>query len=265
MATDVYVKFGESKNRSPVYDTPLPMIEGDSDDAEHHWWCEVRDCGFDLENPGQEESEGSDSESKEPRSWFKTVTIKKRVDWGSTQLFLKCCEAAEAAANKSDDAQGKGLIDQVTVHVCRPSGGTKIPFLIVRYFNVQITHYEVEMSDPEPAEEIRFEFEAVEFEYQRTDPYTGATTGDAVRVKLKNYVTQAEVEKRTAPAAAPAVAVAAASTGGSGGSAAPAPAPPPAPAPGGNGALQVIASPTEVAVTVNFPGYSVGVGAGTFD
>jgi type VI protein secretion system component Hcp len=159
------------------------LLEGDSDDSEHHWWCEVRDCG-DLENPGRRRAK-TENKDKEPRSWFKTVALKKRVDWGSTQLFIKCCEAAEAAAKKSDDVQGKGLIDQVTVHICRPSGGKKIPFLTVKYFNVQITHYEVDISEPEPSEDIKFEFEAVEFEYQRTDPYTGVTTGDAVRVNSR--------------------------------------------------------------------------------
>src|ERR1043165_4821049 len=114
MAIDAYVKFGEGTDTSPVYGTPLPEIEGDSDDTQHHWWCELRDCGFELENPEQDAAgEGAD---KDKKPFFKQVRLKKRVDWGSTQLFIKCCEAAEATTKKTDEEKAKGVIKQVTVH-----------------------------------------------------------------------------------------------------------------------------------------------------
>src|SRR5436190_15651847 len=106
MANDVYVKFGECGDQGGPLNTPLPDIEGDSTDALHYWWCELRECGFDMETPqqadeadGQSDGQGSGNSSStkhQPASGFKTVKLRKRVDWASTQLFLKCCQAAMA-------------------------------------------------------------------------------------------------------------------------------------------------------------------------
>jgi type VI protein secretion system component Hcp len=195
MATDVYVKFGESQDPS----NPLvPAIEGDSDDAEHYWWCEMRDCGFELENPakvvGEEDAEGEPdktNEAKSSKSWFKSVSLKKRADWGSAQLFMKCCEAAQSKAKMSDVDSGEdqvGLIDKVTVHVCRTGGGRKIPFVIVIYYGVRVIHFKTGIAGAESSEEITFEFDSVEYQYQRTDPYTGIEMGAPARTnKLENH------------------------------------------------------------------------------
>ena len=126
MANDVYVKFG--KDPDPEYGGPLqtelPDIEGDSTDASHFWWCELRECGFDMDTP-QQQDDAQQGEANQPASGFKPVTLRKRVDWASTQLFLKCCEAAMATTTKSTDDQGKGRINEVTVEVCRAGGRGK--------------------------------------------------------------------------------------------------------------------------------------------
>src|SRR6266478_3647295 len=102
MANDVYVKFGQGTDVGGPLNTPLPDIEGDSTDEVHYWWCELRECGFDMETPQQEDSanagsSGSDASSSSSNdhnkraSGFKAVRLTKRVDWASTQLFMKCC------------------------------------------------------------------------------------------------------------------------------------------------------------------------------
>src|SRR5262249_53636863 len=145
---------------------PLPSISGDSDDEKHYWWCELRNCGFDLEAVEQGPSDPNDKK-KDQKSGFKPVRLAKRVDWATTGLFYKCCEAAQAKANKSDEADGIGRINQVTVELCRPGGdGEKITFATVRYYGVRVTHFNIEISGPEPAESITFEFEDLDFEYQ---------------------------------------------------------------------------------------------------
>src|SRR5438552_18889880 len=109
MANDVYVKFGQGTDVGGPLNTPLPDIEGDSTDSLHYWWCELRECGFDMETPQQLDadddqgggSSSSASKDKQPASGFKSVRLRKRVDWASPQLFLKCCEAAMATTTKS--------------------------------------------------------------------------------------------------------------------------------------------------------------------
>src|SRR5262249_36295934 len=116
-----------------------------------------------------------------------TVTLKKRVDWASAQLFMKCCEAGKEQSTKSDDPDGPGRIGQVTVHVCRQAED-KYPFLIIRYFGVQVVKYGIDISSPEPAESLTLKFESAEFEYQRADPETGKAMGGTVSARdLKNY------------------------------------------------------------------------------
>lgn len=248
MAIDAYVKFGESKDKSPLYDTPLPAIEGDSDDSEHHWWCELRECGFDLESrQNQPKEKGSDNKDVE-KAGFKPVRLRKRVDWGSSQLFLKCCEAAEASAKKTDDKE-KGLIDVVTIHICRPGGEKKVPFVIVRYYNVKVTNFKLGMAEAESSEEITFEFEELELEYQPTNPYTNLPKGQPLvtRPRLRNFP-----PKEPSPAA---------TAGGQGGVTAPAigtggtaTVTSPAGGTGNSGSSGSLASSIDLGVHANFPG-----------
>jgi type VI protein secretion system component Hcp len=236
----------------------LPDIEGDSTDAYHYWWCELRECGFDMDTPQQLDEDSGQSDDKKPASGFKSVTLRKRVDWASTQLFLKCCQAAMATTTKSTDDEGDGRIGQVTVEVCRPAGGKKIPCVTLTYYGVRITRYAIAISEPEPAESITFEFDKLKFKYIQTDPATGEVVDEA-------GVETSELENHhpTEPAAggnSAAGATSGSSGGGSsGGSASPIPAaisanPAPAsPAPG--------ASP-DPTVNVNFPGLWQGTGFG---
>jgi type VI protein secretion system component Hcp len=180
MATDAFVKFGESTQKGGPLNTPLPAISGDSDDATHYWWCELRDCSFDLENVTQDKSadqgsSSSGSKTDDQQSGFKKVTLRKRIDWATPNLFNKCCEAAKAKDKKTKTAAGTddpGKIDIITVDICRPGGDAKIPFVTVRYYDVIVTDFRIEISGPEPAESITFKFSAVEFEYTQTDPYS---------------------------------------------------------------------------------------------
>src|SRR5258707_4343374 len=97
MAIDVYIKFGNDKVKPED-----PDIEGDSSDDKHWFWCELRSCDLDMEGPPDldEESEAHDG-SPQPDSpgknpvppKFRPVTLRKRLDWASPQLFQKCCDA----------------------------------------------------------------------------------------------------------------------------------------------------------------------------
>src|SRR5437867_2355119 len=101
--SDVYIKFGND----PADKDNYPLIEGDCTDETHKWWCELRNCGFNLTVPdhskllktgggGGGEGEGGSGDGKEktkPKTKWEKVSLKKRVDWASTQLFLRCCKA----------------------------------------------------------------------------------------------------------------------------------------------------------------------------
>jgi type VI protein secretion system component Hcp len=287
MANDVYVKFGECPDKGGPLNTPLPDIEGDSSDALHYWWCELRECGFDMDTPqqtddgdgqggnGQGSTSGGNSNSQ-PTSGFKTVRLRKRVDWASTQLFLKCCQAAMATTTKSTDDQADGRIDKVTVEVCRPASGdqtytlddgtpvqlNKIPCATVEYRGVRVIRYELSISGPEPAESITFEFDSLRYKYLRTKPDTGevvdrgglktpwmdnhhpdarATTGDSAAGGDGNSGASGSAGTAAPGAATPSPATAPAGAGGS----------PPAPG-----------SAPDPTVNVNFPGLWQGTGFG---
>lgn len=264
MANDVYVKFGESPDTGGPLDTPLPDIEGDSTDANHYWWCELRDCGFDMETPQQsdEAADKSDkSDKNKPASGFKAVTLRKRVDWASPQLFLKCCQAAMATTTKATKDQADGRIGQVTVEVCRPAGGEKIPCVTVIYYGVRVTRYAISMTGPEPAENITFEFDKVKFKYLQTDPETGKVVNSAGEQtsELENHHPQVATG-----AGAPAGAGGSSSGAGSSGSEAPGGSgPSPAPVPASpSGPPAAPGSAPDPTVNVNFPGLWQGTGFG---
>jgi len=273
MATDAYIKFGESSNKSP-YGTLLPDIEGDSSDAGHYWWCELRGYDFSLEAGERDSSAEGDNDKEKPKPSFKKVTIKKRVDWASTQLFMKCCYSAEATARKLTGELDQGLIDRVTIDMCKQAAESKegpsdpledkFPFITVRYFGVRIVGYSIDMSKPEPDETISFVFEKLDVEYQPTDPLTGTKKGDLSRaVDLKNYTSAKPATAQSGGGSVPGTATTtststaaatAAAAGGSSGAGSDG-------APATNGSVGA-ASPTEAAVNANFPGLWGGNGFG---
>jgi type VI protein secretion system component Hcp len=191
MAVDAYIKFGEGTDRGPD-NKLLPKIEGDSDDEQHYWWCELRSCDFDMETSEHAESDEDADEEKKSKAELKPITIKKRVDWASTQLFTLCCEAAESTTKMADaEDSEKGRLKEVFIEVCRQSDN-KFPFLVVKYTGVTIVKYGIDMSGPEPSETITFKAEMAQFEYQRTDPETGAKKGGPARTgELPTYVPSA--------------------------------------------------------------------------
>lgn len=253
MPKDAYIKFGESDNKSPA-GRPLPLIEGDSSDEFHYYWCELRSCDIELkasESSKDSEERGAEK-GKESRPEFEPVTLTKRVDWASTQLFMKVCEAAEASGKKSDEESGKGRIDQVTIEVCRQSG-EKFPYLVVTYYGVTVIHYGITINKPEPEETITFKFEDFKFCYQQTSNETGKPKGNLLCTpQLTNHQPAAPVAGQvvaasagstgagnTAAAVGVAAAVVAATTSG---------------AAGGGGLPAGTASATDAAASSNFPG-----------
>jgi type VI protein secretion system component Hcp len=290
MANDVYVKFGECDDRGGPLNTKLPDIEGDSTDALHYWWCELRECGFDMETPQQEgdDSQGaagssggsasssSDGNSK-PASGFKTVRIRKRVDWASPQLFLKCCQAAMATTTKSTDDDGEGRIDKVTVEVCRPTtsehvfvlndGSTatinKVPCARVEYKGVRIIKYELSMNGPEPAESITFEFDSLKYTYVRINPETGDVVDESgLKTSwLENHHPEARGSANDSSGSNTngGSGGTGAGSGGGGGNGSPSPALAPATAGGSPPAPGSAPDPT---ISVNFPGLWQGTGFG---
>ena len=285
MANDVYVKFGECPDRGGPLNTPLPDIEGDSTDALHYWWCELRDCGFDMDTPEQADGDGDSgsgqgsgsggSSKSQPASGFKTVRLRKRVDWASTQLFLKCCQAAMATTTKSTDDTADGRIDKVTVEVCRPASGdqtytledgtsvqlNKIPCAAVEYRGVRIIRYEISISGPEPAETITFEFDALRYKYRQTNPKTGA-------VKDQRGLKTPWMDNHHPDARTSANDSATATSGGSGATGRPAGAAPgagstaPAASPNVGGPAPAPGAAPDPTVNVNFPGLWQGTGFG---
>ena len=189
MGTDAYVSFGKGTKTGGPRGTLLPLIEGDSTDEIHYWWCELRDCNFDI----KVEDRGSDSAGqtgdKSPNAQLTHVTLKKRVDWASTQLFMKCCEGHEATVKKTDADKAKGKIDEVKVELYKTVGELKFPFVIITYYGVRIISYGIDVSSPEPAETITFEIEGLDYEFQPTDPYTGLPkSGGLLRAtNMKNH------------------------------------------------------------------------------
>jgi type VI protein secretion system component Hcp len=280
MPNDVYVKFGDCEDYGGPLNTELPDIEGDSTDAIHYWWCELRECGFDMEAAQEDSTDGGDgdggssggsggSNSDKPASTFKAVKLTKRVDWASTQLFLKCCQAAMATTTKTTDDDATGRINTVTVEVCRPISGEyfyrlkngslvashKVPCATVKYSGVRIIRYELNISTPEPSEVITFEFDKMQYKYLQTDPATGEVVDDQGQETgwLDNHHPEAKDSKEKTSTGG--------STSGSSGSS--------GSGSSGNGQTATPASaPTvpgaapEATVAVNFPGLWQGTGFG---
>jgi type VI protein secretion system component Hcp len=259
MPTDAYIKFGEGSNPSPNDSSVmLPLIEGDSTDETHYWWCELRGYDFSLD-AGERDAGSHGTESEKPKPSFKKVTIKKRVDWASTDLFMKCINAAQATTRKSmTQKESDAVVDQVTIDICKQST-EKFPFLTVKYYGVRVVGYGIDISGPEPSETISFVFEKLDFEYQQTDPYDGSKKEGAVsRARgLQNYkpAPAATATGGVATAASVSTAAAGAAAAGGGGSAANGDG-----APASNGSSA--ASSTEAAVGANFPGLWGGNGFG---
>jgi type VI protein secretion system component Hcp len=286
MARDAFIKFGERDELGPDK-RPLPLIEGDSSDEEHYWWTELRSYDFSMragQRPREEGSSGSgggsnsgssDSQPAADRSRpeLGDLTITKKVDWGSADLFRKCCEAAEATTKRSDEREGRGKIEKVVIEICRESGVAdegRIPFLTVTYHDVYVISYSVNISEPEPVETLTLKCEKAEFEYIQTDPYTGG------RKQGGTKRTAAMVQQKQANIA---MAAAISSGGGSGGSVAnPAVTLPgatiaggaaaltsttsAAPAPGAGGTPAAAPVSTEAQISANFPGVLQGNGFG---
>jgi type VI protein secretion system component Hcp len=180
MASDNYVKFGETPGKPRE-----PYIKGDCTDDDHVDWCELRTSGFHVKFPDTEKSgdDGSKSTDKQTVD-LPRVTLTKRVDWASTQLFEKCCEAGKAKIAKSKEERDVGSIDKVTIEICKAAGPKKFAFMVVEYSGVRITKFAINMSDPEPSETIEFEYDKFEFKFQPTDPYSGLPQGPLVTTAI---------------------------------------------------------------------------------
>src|SRR3954471_16865539 len=180
MPSDNYVKFGETPGKPRE-----PYIKGDSTDDDHIDWCALLTSGFHVKFPDTEKSGDDGSKSAEKQTVdLPRVSLTKRVDWASTQLFEKCCEAGKAKIAKSKEEREAGSIDKVTVEICKDAGLQKFAFMVVEYSGVRITKFAINMSDPEPSETIEFEYDKFEFKFQPPDPYTGLPVGPLVTTAL---------------------------------------------------------------------------------
>jgi type VI protein secretion system component Hcp len=258
MPTDAYVKFGKGTEKGGPANTELPYILGDSTDEQHWWWCELRSSGFGLTFPDQAKTDDQDDAQKEKATVvLDKVSLTKRVDWASTQLFLKCCEAGKAKVAKSQEEKDKGKIDQVTVEVCRTAGDNKFTFVQIEYYDVKIVHFAIDMDGPEPTETIEFEYDSFDFGYQKINPYTGEKDGNMLKAtKIQGREGQAGASQTSDT-----------SSGDGGGST-------DGPSQGGNGSAAGAATqtpsdsppplvtPTDEGVAVNFPGLWQDTGFG---
>jgi len=168
-----------------------------------------------------------------------------------------------ATTKKSTEERGEGKINDVTVEVCRPAAGDKVPCVTVIYYGVRIIRYAISITEPEPAENITFEFDELEFQHYETDPATGEITGSSKTIRLENH--------HPKPAGTGAQAGgggggssgsdsdATPSSGGGAGGVSPAPALAVAAAGGSPAAPGAAPDPT---VNVNFPGLWQGTGFG---
>jgi type VI protein secretion system component Hcp len=284
---DVYIKFGVVDNDADLSGFPegteldrVPDIEGDSTDSNHWWWCELRECGFDLTSPQQTDNEAEDDASnqgsqttklandgnddgeedaKKVPAKFKPVTIKKRIDWASSQLFEQYVYAALKQIDKPIITKGipeTGIIEQVTVEVCRPAGGKKIAVAIADYYGVKITGFHFSIDGPEPEETVTFEFDKVQYTYVQTSPYTGEVMDSKGKntVELPNHHDKEPSSGNGASSGEEDTSENAEPGGGS-------PTPATAPVNVGGSPLAPGTAP-DPTVTVNFPGLWQGTGFG---
>jgi type VI protein secretion system component Hcp len=268
MARDVYIKFGETEE-TDAFGKPRPEIEGDSDDEQHFWWSEVRECSFSIraaEKPPEPEegggSGGSEAAPAEvPRPKLEKVTIGKKVDWGSADLFRLCCQSPmDLKTNKDiDPNEDKGQLANVVIEVCRRSGVAsegRYPFLVITFGGVYVVGYKIEFSGPDPMEEITLKYGRLSYTYISANPYTGGKMDVYNARNMNGFPVQ-----RTAPAAASATAPAAAAPGAGGGSIAPVVAVTPGDS-GGGAAAQPTGPAPDAAIAANFPGYMSVAGNG---
>jgi type VI protein secretion system component Hcp len=172
------------------------------------------------------------------------------VDWASTQLFEKCCEAGKAKIAKSKEERDVGTIDKVTVEICKAAGEKKFPFAIIEYSGVRITKFSINMNDPEPTETIEFEYDKFEFKYQPTNSYTGLPEG--AMKSTEKFEGRKEKETGTAPGTD-----SGSSTGGGGGGGAVVTTTATgnsAATTGGSRSSATLTSAVDANVSVNFPG-----------
>jgi type VI protein secretion system component Hcp len=218
----------------------------------HYNWCELRDTGFAVSYPHDAKPGDGDTE-EETKQHLEHISLKKRVDWASTRLFRSCCQAGKAKIDRNKDDDDQGTIHKVMVEVCKDAGGEgKFAYLAIEYKNVRIINYSLDMSDPEPAETIEFEYDAFKLGYRKTNPYTGHPIGemewtDSIEGKKKTaHSSPTGGNQQSGSAVAAVVAAQGGSVGGAGSGGRSA---------AGNGSPDgALTTATEAAVGTNFPG-----------
>jgi type VI protein secretion system component Hcp len=261
MTSDTFVCFGQDTDVRESEDDAhdyVPLIEGDCTDETHFNWCELRGTGFELTSTHQEKS-GDDNSQEETDHDLPPVTLKKRVDWASTQLFQKCCQAGKAEIARTKTEADIGTIKDVVVEVCKIAGQDKFPYIVIEYKNVRVVSYGIEMSDPEPVETIVFKYDAFRFGFQKTDPFTGLPVDGDVQWTTEIKSTKKSHDATRTPSATQSAGPAATPTGASGAAASTAGGSGSA---GNNGSPPGLATPIDAAVSANFPGLLGATGFG---
>jgi hypothetical protein len=182
-----------------------------------------------------------------------------------------------ATTTKTTKDDSDGIIDKVTVEVCRPTSsdqifvlddGTmatinKIPCAKVEYKGVRIIRYELSMSGPEPAESITFEFDSLKYTYVRINPLTGKVVDEngLMTPWLDNHHPEARTSGNDSSTTGSNSGNATSNSGNGGGAGNATPSPAVAPATAG-GAPPAPGSAPDPTISVNFPGLWQGTGFG---
>jgi len=200
---------------------------------------------------------------------LKSTTLRKRVDWASPQLFYHCIEAAMNStvpprplpSDDPDDPEPlTGVINFVTVDVCRPAGGKKVIGVQVIYSDVTITRYELSLSAPEPAENLTFEYKTVQYKFFPVDPFSSELVEGGM--KETGIIKSVEGDEQTTGDGSPdAGSESAGDEAGGGAGAGGGTNDSMAPA-GAVGAPQTPGGAPDPTVTVNYPGLWQGTGFG---
>jgi type VI secretion system secreted protein Hcp len=147
------------------YFLELKGIKGEAQDHKYKNWIDIFSWSFGASQSGSGGHVGGGSGAGKVN--MHDITVTKRFDTSSADLFLKTCN-------------GKHY-DDATI-VARKAGEKPLDFLIVKLEQVLVSSYQLGGShgDDTPTESVTLNFAKVKIEYQVQKPDgSGAKAGDA--------------------------------------------------------------------------------------